>query len=127
MPAKFSVHSYRKKVLVFDFPFTYPSLNQVNGMGWRKRKKAHDEFQEQVGKHLLNPVKFDGKVKIFIDLCFKTKKRRDKDNYTPKWLLDCLVKSGIIKDDSSEFIPQPADIEFFPDHMERTVVKIEEI
>ena len=124
----FTVESYRKKSMVFEFPFTYPSLNQVNKMGWRARKKAHDEFQDQVGKHLLNPEKFEGQVKVLIDLCFKNKKRRDKDNYTPKWLLDCLVKSGIIKDDSSEFIPQAADIEFYDmEPFEKTVVKIEEL
>ena len=124
MPAKFSVQSYRKKELVFEFPFTYPSLNQVNRMGWRARKKAHDEFQEQVGKHLLaHEIKFDGKVKIYIDLFFKKKQRRDKDNYTQKWLLDCLVKRGILKDDSSDVIPEVADIEFFEGE-DKTVVKV---
>jgi Holliday junction resolvase RusA-like endonuclease len=36
---------------------------------------------------------------------FKTRRRRDpQDNYAPKFLMDALVKSGILEDDNGELV-----------------------
>ena len=40
------------------------------------------------------------KAVVILHYFFKTKNRRDPDNYSGKFILDGLVKSGILKDDS---------------------------
>lgn len=44
------------------------------------------------------------KSNITIIYYFKDKRRRDPDNYSGKFILDGLVRSGIIKDDSFDCI-----------------------
>ena len=44
------------------------------------------------------------KSKVTIMYYFKDKRRRDPDNYSGKFILDGLVRSGIIKDDSFDCI-----------------------
>ena len=44
------------------------------------------------------------KSKVTIIYYFKDKRRRDPDNYSGKFILDGLVRSGIIKDDSFDCI-----------------------
>lgn len=51
------------------------------------------------GKH-----KFKGLVEVEIISYFNTKRRHDYDNYTPKFIMDPLVASGIIKDDCSDVV-----------------------
>ena len=46
------------------------------------------------------PKKPITKAKVTLKYYFKDKKRRDPDNYSGKFILDGLVKSGVIKDDS---------------------------
>ena len=43
---------------------------------------------------------------ITIEHTFKTKRRRDPDNYIPKFFLDALVSAGMIIDDSLNVIRQ---------------------
>ena len=73
-------------------------------------------------------VVFHGQVAIFIDLCFTNKRKRDIDNYSPKWLLDALVACWVIEDDSKEFIPTAPDVMIIDSQIEeKMLVKIEEI
>lgn len=44
------------------------------------------------------------KSKVIVIYYFKDKRRRDPDNYSGKFILDGLVRSGIIKDDSFDCI-----------------------
>ena len=66
-------------------------------------------------------------VKILIDLCFKKKRIRDEDNYAggAKWLIDAIVKAGILSDDNTSVIPEVPDIKIICGEKEnRMVVQI---
>lgn len=54
----------------------------------------------RVGKLSTPLEKADVKIKYF----FKDKRRRDPDNYSGKFILDPLVREGILKDDSFEVV-----------------------
>src|SRR3990167_9922580 len=110
---KLNVRDYRKKCEeVIEIPFLYPSENQILVMHPMKRKREHDRFQQNAGTFFnarhIKP--FTRPVKILIDLCFMKKRRRDNDNYGGKWLLDAIVKAGILPDDSNLWIPDSPDV-----------------
>ncbi len=44
------------------------------------------------------------KAKVTVTYFFKTKARHDPDNYSGKFMLDGIVKAGVIKDDSFDCI-----------------------
>lgn len=48
--------------------------------------------------------RFEYQVEIEVVSYFPTKRKHDFDNYTPKFILDPIVKSGLIRDDSSTII-----------------------
>jgi Holliday junction resolvase RusA-like endonuclease len=48
--------------------------------------------------------KIEGRAKVRITYFFKGNIRRDADNYSGKFILDGLVKAGVIKDDSFQVI-----------------------
>lgn len=77
------------------------------------RRKANFEYQDEkrkwewlvraaVGK--LRPDKPLKDVIVVLTYYFKTKHRRDPDNYSGKFILDGLVKSKVIEDDSFDCI-----------------------
>lgn len=83
-----------------------PSNNKYMG---RSAKGFHFTYQEEkkrwewlvraaVGKN--KPKEPFKKSIVEITYYFKTRHRRDPDNYSGKFLLDGLVKSGVIEDDS---------------------------
>ena len=50
------------------------------------------------------------------------------DNYTIKFLADALVECGIIPDDSTDWMPESADIQIFSGEPEEKIdVRIERI
>lgn len=115
---------------VVEIPFLYPSENQILAMHPMERRRKHDKFQANAGAFLaaahIKP--FTGPVKIFIDLYFKKKRRRDNDNYGGKWLIDTIVKVGILPDDSKEWIPAAPDILLLDGEPEdKTMLKIMEV
>ena len=114
---------------IFELPFVYPSRNVTEPMHWAKRKRLHDKYQEDVAMILKAQEihLFKCPVKIFIDLCFKTKSehRRDFDNWQPKWLLDSMVKLGILPDDNSKVVTATDIIFIDKEPQNKTVVKIE--
>lgn len=91
------------KYVIDDIP---ESNNKYMG---RTAKGFHFVYQEDkknwewlvkaaVGKNRpKNPIE---KSIVTLIYYFPTKHRRDPDNYSGKFLLDGLVKSGVIKDDS---------------------------
>lgn len=121
--------SYRQ--VTYEFPFVYPSRNITENMNPLKRGKLKEKFMEDVRMEILNQlgiVRFLGQVKIAIDLCFTNKRRRDLDNFSPKWLLDALVKCGIILDDNKDIIPESPDVMILEkEPEEKMIVQIQEI
>ena len=89
------------KIIINEIP---PSNNKFQGTGnryaYQNIKKYWAELiyfsvKSQI-KKVFNYEKAIVKIKYF----FKDKRRRDPDNYSGKFILDGLVKSGVIKDDS---------------------------
>lgn len=87
-----------------------PSNNKYMGKG---RQKSNFEYQDEkrewewlvraaVGKN--KPTKPIERAIVTLTYFFPTKHRRDPDNYSGKFILDGLVKSKVIADDSFDCI-----------------------
>ena len=91
------------KVVLLDKQ--HPSLNQWTRWHWGKKSKIKKEFEEEI---ILKCNKYQQPeltgATVEILYYFGDKRRRDKDNYVPKFILDGLVKAGIIKDDNDNDI-----------------------
>lgn len=115
---------------IITFPFVYPSLNRLLKMHPLEYHRIRKSYEKGfvVGINLAKPPKFKGPVKIRVILYFTKPRRRDLGNYEPKWLIDCLVKAGIIIDDSKKYLPERPSVAIVDDaHKEQTLVIIEEI
>lgn len=91
------------KYIIPDIP---PSNNKFigkrNNWEYQREKKQWASFVNLFCRPKPNkPLK---KAKVTILYHFKDKRRRDPDNYSGKMLLDGLVRSGIIIDDSFDNI-----------------------
>ena len=89
------------KIIINEIP---PSNNKFQGTGnryaYQNVKKYWAELIYFVVKSQVKDVKIIDKAIVEIKYFFKDKRRRDPDNYSGKFILDGLVKSGVIKDDS---------------------------
>jgi crossover junction endodeoxyribonuclease RusA len=65
------------------------------------------------------------KAKVRITYFFATNRRRDHDNYSPKFLCDGLIKAGVIVDDNADKID--LDWGFGKGIPERTEIEIWEV
>jgi len=89
-----------------------PSLNALLRFHWAQRSKVKKQASEGwMQAAVVHAVKANCYIaellahgeprKIDIKLYFKTRRRRDPDNYL-KVLLDALVRAGILADDNQE-------------------------
>lgn len=127
-----SVTDYRKpRQEIMEFPWVYPSLNEVNGWHWTKQRKNKAKFEEKTVMLIKQcyPYQFTGQVKIDIDLCFRIRRKRDLvDNYSPKWLLDALQRAGVIRGDDQSIIPEPCSVQIYSgEPFEKMMVRITEL
>lgn len=82
-----------------------PTLNEWARTHWTKQREKKNEWEWTVLAAALKAK--TGRpgyqeARIHITYHFKQKRRRDTDNYAPKFLLDALVKAGIIEDDRAD-------------------------
>ena len=89
----------------FDYiiPFIPPSNNQFIGRNQiRQFQKQKKEWADIIKLYTLKnkPYKPLKQCKLTLFYYFKDKTRRDPDNYSGKFILDGLVRAGIIFDDS---------------------------
>ena len=87
----------------YIIPFIPPSNNQFIGRNQiRQFQKKKKEWAEIIRLYTLKnkPYKPIKQCRLTLFYYFKDKIRRDPDNYSGKFILDGLVKSGIIYDDS---------------------------
>ena len=92
------------KIVVADIP---PSNNKYMGNSNSFRVYGNDKqrwFKYIANNLLEKPDKPYELAEVQITYYFKDKRRRDPDNYSGKFLLDPLVKLGILKDDNFEVI-----------------------
>lgn len=85
-----------------------PTLNEMNNVHYMKRAKMKEEWEELVIRACReNGIRPMGRASITLELWFPDKRRRDLDNYGGfgfKWILDGLVKAGVLKDDSTDYV-----------------------
>ena len=92
------------KIVVNDIP---PTNNEYMGNSHnfnayrREKEKWHWLIKAAIKKRPSSPYE---KARIDITYYFKQKRRRDPDNYSGKFLLDPLVREGILKDDTFDNI-----------------------
>jgi crossover junction endodeoxyribonuclease RusA len=83
------------------------ALNQYRNAHYFQINKEKDKWQKVVALEVINQkIVQIGKCRISIDFFFRDKRRHDPDNYacSAKYLLDGLVKAGIIADDNFDVI-----------------------
>lgn len=90
------------KIVVNEIP---PSNNEYMGKSYnyamyQEEKKRWHWLIKASFKRAEKPKKPFEKAIVHITYFFKTKTRRDPDNYSGKMLLDPLVREGILIDDS---------------------------
>ena len=90
----------RYQIIIDGIP---PSNNKYMGKTYHfeqyqeKKREWHLRVKAAIKERLKTP--FD-KAVVKLTYHFRDRIRRDPDNYSGKFILDALVKEGIIKDDS---------------------------
>ena len=101
----------KPKVYTLEIPLTPPSINVYQHWHWAKKRKVKAEWTEMIWA-LLNekgnvcPSRLSH-VNVETVITFAIGRRRDAQNYGAvlyKFLGDALTASGIIKDDTSDYI-----------------------
>jgi len=113
------------------------SKNKYTNMHWASRAKYKERigwliqeqksFEKLIKPHIYAELPYV-KAKITIDIFFKSKRRRDIQNYVGGGLiswLDCLVDLGFIVDDSYDCIGQPQIAFSIDKEFPRTEIRIE--
>ncbi len=113
------------------------SKNKYINMHWSKRAEYKEriawiifefkEFEKQLKPDVYAELPY-AKAKITIDIFFKTKRKRDIQNYMGGGIiaiLDVLVDLKFIKDDSYDCIEQPQITFNIDKDCERTEIRIE--
>lgn len=94
-----------------------------NHWEYRSEKKRWNEMVHWICvTEKFKPI--EGKAVVTIKYFWRTKARRDPDNYSGKFIMDGIVSAGLIKDDSFQCIKLVLDAEFGADK-ERTEITIE--
>ena len=86
----------------YTIPRVHPSMNEYAGKNPWVYRKLKSLWRDLVCVTCVpRPKKAIRKAKIRITYYFAQNRRRDKDNYAPKLILDGLVVAGIIADDNA--------------------------
>lgn len=94
-------------MLKIEIPEIHPSLNDWTKWHHYQRAKEKKRWEEMIGWICKNKAPLAAEtVKVEVRYHFPTKTARDLDNYCPKFLLDGLVKAGMIKDDNSSVVKE---------------------
>lgn len=113
-------------VVISDIP---PSNNKFMGRRVHpavyQEEKRHWAWLVRAGAEDIpkEPIK---KAVVEITYTFPDRRRRDPDNYSGKFILDGLVRAGVIADDSFSNIELVLKAEVRKHH-KRTVIKIKEV
>lgn len=110
-------------------PYVPKSGNVYNNMHYmskhRYKKKIENDVyylirqQKQLPKE---PIKY---AKLRFTYVFKTHRRRDLvDNFSPKILMDALVKGSVLVDDRTDYVGVPELCERFDKGKEYTIIEV---
>ena len=116
------------KIVINDIP---PSDNTYKGRKnvWQYRSdKAWWTHELQILALYAKPINYKPpqKANVTVTYFFKTKARRDPDNYSGKFLLDGLTKAGVIMDDCFDRINLILKGDYDKENP-RTEIEIEEV
>ena len=98
-----------KPIFRLELDDVHPSLNKWAVANRFAANKCKQEWKQMVywackeigiKKTIITPVT------VCIHCKFKDKRRRDCDNYTPKFILDGLVEAGVLIDDSCDVVKE---------------------
>lgn len=118
-----------KEYTVYDIP---PSNNKYMGSGSRGKNFQYQKEKKEWARKIVSAVGVDRPDKpieksiVTLRYYFKTRHRRDPDNYSGKFLLDGLIEAKVIEDDSFNHIDLRIEGDYDKDDP-RTVMTIEEI
>lgn len=110
--------------VVLEIPESPVSLNKWSRMHWAAARGIKKRWENMIAVLALQQKapKFK-KANIIIEYYFTTAHRRDKDNYTPKFIMDGLVKASVLTDDNTSLV----NVDWTINKGEpRTVITIEE-
>ncbi len=118
----------------FSVPGIPPSLNIWSRMHWSKAAKIKKQWERDIFYSFMstgrvwkkNEFPYQ-KAKIKLTYYFATNRRRDVDNINQKFILDGLVKAGVIADDSIKVIGQVEAIPDYDSQNPRVEIEIEAI
>lgn len=120
-------------MIILSIPQVPLSINQTRTMHWTKLKNIKllwgDEIWVALWKAGINwnDTPFN-KAKISIKIFFRTKRRRDADNYPCKEVIDAIKNNGLIIDDNYDVIGKvDVDITGIDKNNPRTEIEIKEI
>lgn len=96
-------------MITYTIPFIPPSNNKYQGNGregsnykYQNEKKNWADYCKLFCRPLPGlPIEL---CEITLEYHFKDSRRRDPDNYSGKFILDGMVKAGVIADDSMSVI-----------------------
>lgn len=111
--------------IISDIP---PSNNQFIGRNKRwqyqdAKKRWADLIRLACRPKPPDPLK---RCRVHLHYMFPDKRRRDPDNYSGKFILDGLVKAGILEDDNFTNIQLILSAEF-GGNQKQTLIEIEEV
>lgn len=94
---------------MYRIPLIPPSNNKYQGNGGEGKRYAYQAEKKQWADIIAytcrpKPPYPLARAKVTLHYYFKDKRRHDPDNYSGKFILDGLVKAGILVDDSFQVI-----------------------
>ena len=85
-----------------------PSLNVWMRWHWSKQQRYKQELTDAIrGLVMAMRLPRYRLATVQIIYYFSTVRRRDADNMTPKFVLDALVRGGVLEDDRADWIKLP--------------------
>ena len=85
-----------------------PSVNKWRSMHHHQEAKEKKHWEQivwaEVHRQKIKPPQPLSKAVVRYRYYFSSKRRHDPDNYAGKWIMDGLVKSGVLEDDSFDHV-----------------------
>ena len=90
--------------MIITIPRLHPSINEWKKWHYHKYNKIKKSWAEEMFYITRGMKGIEGKVEVTVRYYFKDKRKRDLDNYSPKFILDALVHANIIEEDNSSIV-----------------------
>jgi len=112
-PVRISLVQWDAKIIMggvwIQIPHVPPSLNVWKNWHWSKQNKYKQELTDAIQGLVwaMRLPKFT-RATVQIIYYFGVSRRRDpQDNFAPKFLMDALVRAGVLEDDNGDLVKVP--------------------